>query len=181
MRKNEQAWIQKIQKWDKNIFSEIYQAYLDEIYAFVARKIDGTADVEDIVSTVFHKAFLNLEKSCTKKNPNIRAWLYTIARNCVIDFYRTKTQKQLDDNYDIIDNKTSPLEDIQKTIIIEEVMHYLSRLWDDIHDLFIMRYRQGLSYAEITKINGKTEANNKKIFSRTCQKLRTQFSWLSAQ
>jgi RNA polymerase sigma-70 factor (ECF subfamily) len=45
--------------------------------------------MEDLVSQVFLKAWENLDRYKMGSSPFI-AWLYTIARNLVIDHYRTK-------------------------------------------------------------------------------------------
>jgi len=177
MKQNEEQRIKKIRAWNNEIFSEIYEAYVDDIYSYISRKVDKTNDVEDIVSKVFFKAFKNLSSSCAHNKPNIRARLYSIARTTVIDFYRHNSVAETTiENIDYIeDQSTSPLTISNNVILAETILQYIRQLWDDVCDLFIMRFRKQLSYAEITSINWKTINNNKKIFSRTCIQIREKF------
>jgi len=58
------------------------------------------------------------------------------------------------------------------------ILEFLKELGEDVHELFILRFRQQLSYAEIASVNGKSVANNKQIYSRTCKQIKTKFSQL---
>lgn len=177
----EQRWISELKAGNKEVFWEIYETYIDEIYAYVGRKVDQQGDVEDIVSQVFHKARLNILQAVSRENPNIRARIYKIAHHKVIDFYRLTPSLQYPSSIEdqFVSQSDSPDEHTQKQIITDTIMKHLMGLWEDIHEIFIMRFRQQLSYIEIAKINGKSVQNNKKIFSRACKNLRDTYPELS--
>lgn len=175
MHYDEAACIAAIQQGNKNAFADIYEHYVDVIYNFVARKVDTKQDVEDLVSHIFYKAFQNIEKCCSQENPHIKSRLYMIARNSIIDFYKSKKAVLLNEDIQAASTEQSPLQQTQTQVLSDTIMHYIRQLGEDVYDIFIMRFRNQLSYAEITAINGKTEGNNKKIFSRTCKQLREQF------
>lgn len=68
-------------------FGRLYDHYLPQIYRFVAAKVSNQTEAEDIVHEVFLSAWQNIEGYKHKGLP-FSSWLYRIARNRVIDYYR---------------------------------------------------------------------------------------------
>lgn len=174
---DERYRISEIRDGNTAVFAQIYDAYVDEIYRYVSRRIQGTSDIEDVVSTVFVKAWRGIKKCCRDANANIRARLYTIARHATVDHIRhaVSSESPMADLYDPADDDASPAERAQLHVMADRVMSYLRELGDDIHELFVLRYRQSLTYAEIAAINGKSIDANKQAYSRACTKVRTMF------
>ncbi len=69
-------------------FGELYDRYAEPLYRFVYYKVFSKEIAEDLVSDVFHKALKQLHSFNPTKG-NFSQWIYTIARNTVIDHYRT--------------------------------------------------------------------------------------------
>ncbi len=170
--------IVQIRAGNKEVFAEIYETYFDEIYAYIWRKIDQTKEVEDLVSHTFFQAFTHLEKAVSGERVNIRARLYKIASNQVIDYYRRHREVDIPETFELPDESTTALEQVETDLVTETIMEHLRELGEEIHDIFVMRFWQQLSYAEISTVNGKSIGNNKKIYSRACQSLRDRFSHL---
>ena len=61
---------------------KLYQPMLN----YVKKRIQKIEDAEDITQEVFYK----LSKSDQNKIANIKSWIYTTAKNTIIDYYRTK-------------------------------------------------------------------------------------------
>lgn len=68
----------------QNIWKEFHQ----QLGLFVRKRIGNKEDAEDILQEVFVKIHKNLAN--LKQEDNLRAWLYRITRNTIIDFYRAK-------------------------------------------------------------------------------------------
>ena len=77
---------------NKNAFGLLYEKYLDEIYRFVYVSLSDHWEAEDITENVFLKTWeqLPIIYSQDSKIDNFRAWLYRIARNLIVDFFRSK-------------------------------------------------------------------------------------------
>jgi RNA polymerase sigma-70 factor (ECF subfamily) len=80
----------------------LYERYIDKIYKFVYYKIFNTEVTEDLVSEVFVSVLDKIDTFQVNENANFSAWLYKIANNKVIDFYRTnKENESLENSFEI--------------------------------------------------------------------------------
>ena len=77
------------QAGDSAAFGELYECYLDAIYHYVFYRVDNQEDAEDVTEAVFLRAWQALESNPPREAP-FRLWLYRIAHNAVIDYYRTR-------------------------------------------------------------------------------------------
>jgi RNA polymerase sigma-70 factor, ECF subfamily len=59
--------------------------------AFVARRIDNRADVDDIVQLAFLKLHRGLGE--IRSGERIHAWLYSTARRAIADYYRSRSRQ----------------------------------------------------------------------------------------
>ncbi|MEZ7821129.1 MAG: sigma-70 family RNA polymerase sigma factor [Patescibacteria group bacterium] len=170
---NELDLIKRCQNGDLDAFGDIYELYVNKIYDFIYFRTSHKETAEDLTSLVFIKA---LEKI---KDFNIElgyfsAWIYRIARNSVIDYYRTKkTNANIDDHPEIKDSSDLEYE-IEIRCSIEKVKKHINKLNKEQRDILVMRIWDGLSYDEISKIIGKSEANCKVIASRSLALIRKE-------
>ncbi|MBB3129011.1 RNA polymerase sigma-70 factor (ECF subfamily) [Paenibacillus rhizosphaerae] len=72
---------------------KLWDQYHEPIAGFVARRTNRHPDAEDIVQTVFMKAYRHLPE--LQDPDRLRAWLYQIARNAVADHFRK--ERRLDE------------------------------------------------------------------------------------
>jgi len=154
-------------------FTKVYDAYIKKIYNFIYHKTMHRETAEDLTSTVFMKALENIQ-SFDESKGSFNAWLYRIARNTVIDHYRTSK-----DVMDIADawglsSKEDILRSVESNEQLERVRGYLETLKPQHREIIIMRVWDQLSYKEIADITGLTEANCKMTFSRAIRRLRDE-------
>jgi RNA polymerase sigma-70 factor (ECF subfamily) len=173
MQLSEAKAVKACQKGDLEQFSFLYDKYIRKIYDFVYYKTNHRESAEDIVSLVFLKA---IEKINTFKSDKgtFQAWLYQIARNTVIDHYRTKKQADnIDDYWSLADN-TDIERDTEAKFKLEQVDEYLKKLKPRQREIIIMRVWQEMSYKEIAETFSQSEASCKMSFSRAISRLRKE-------
>ena len=78
---------------DVETFGELYSIYLDRIYRYVFYQVHNKVTAEDLTEEIFMKAWRGIGKYRWKGQP-FSAWLYRIAHNHVIDYFRTSRQHQ---------------------------------------------------------------------------------------
>lgn len=154
-------------------FGGLYETYIDKIYRFVYFKTHHKETAEDLVSQTFFKALQGVKDFDSSKG-KFSSWLYCIAKNCVIDYYRIKKSEV--DIYDIWDlaDKQDIRRDSEFKDRLEQTEKYLKNLPGEQRDIILMRVWGDMSYKEIAEIIGKSEDNCKMIFSRAINKLRKE-------
>lgn len=76
---------------DADAFAQLYDAYADRIYRFIHVRVSNTQLAEDLAGDTFLKAWDHLPDYEERGVP-FGAWLFRIARNTVIDHYRTQKE-----------------------------------------------------------------------------------------
>ncbi len=173
MLENEHDLIRKAKDGDRAAFEALYEHYVEAIYRFVVLKVSSQRDAEDLTHEVFLASWKNLGSYRYKGVP-FSSWLYRIARNKVIDHYRTRRDhadiEQVNPN--IFVSSDSPERDADILLDVERVKQSLDRLSSDQKDVTIMRFVEELSHREIAKALGKSEGAVRLIQHRALKNLR---------
>jgi RNA polymerase sigma-70 factor (ECF subfamily) len=157
---------------DQQAFAAIYELYVDEIYRFIYLRVEDQPTAEDITSTVFLKAWENLSSYEIRKAP-FRAWVYRIARNAVIDHYRTrKSNASLDAIHNVSDrDAVSVAERVATKLDGEELAALLPKLTEDQHNVLVLKFVQGYSTKEVARALGKRQGAVRALQMRALQAL----------
>jgi len=168
---NEKKIIKDCKKGDLEKFSGLYDIYVDKIYRFIFYKTSHKETAEDLTSETFIKALKAIDRFDDNKGA-FQAWLFRIARNTVIDFYRVKKNLvNIEDVWELghtdnVENVLSTQDDLRK------VREYLGKLTPLQREVVILRVWDNMPYKQIAEIVNITEGNCKMIFSRTIKKIR---------
>jgi RNA polymerase sigma-70 factor, ECF subfamily len=156
---------------DKEAFGNLYERYLDEVQRYVFYRVASRFDAEDLTETVFLKAWEALPRFESEK-VNLRAWLYRIAHNVVIDHYRTR--KPADDLPDtqLQDFHPSPEQQTQTQDEHQQLVVAIQTLDENLQQVVICRFINGLSHAETAEVMGIKEGHVRVLQLRALQKLR---------
>ncbi len=148
--------IKAVKKGEIQAFGELYERYFDEISRYIIFRIDEQAEAEDLLQTVFIKAW---EVICKNQpdNYNFRALLYKIAHNLIIDRWRTqKKYISLDKTELLSDSKDLPEQVILSDEENKKLRDSIQALEPKLQQVFICRFINGLSHAETAQILGLT-------------------------
>lgn len=156
---------------EASAFGLLYDKYQPQIYRFIYLKVGQREEAEDLTHQVFLSAWRNIEKYRFKGFP-FSSWLYQIARNEVIDHYRTK--KQTTDLESIAEPETTdPTErNLDLNFQMEKVRQAIARLSQEHQDILIMRFIEELSPEEVSEILGKPAATVRVLQHRALKKLK---------
>lgn len=165
--------VAKIQDGKTQEFSILYDKYIRKIYDFIYFKLYHQETAEDLTSTTFLKALEKIDKFNSRKG-KFQAWLYQIAHNTVIDYFRTnKKTVDIEDVWDLSD-KCDVAHEVDNRVQMEEVRQVLKKLKPTQRQIVLLRLWQGLSHQEIADITGKSAANCKMIFSRSLKIIKSE-------
>ena len=168
---SEQEILSQCVKGNLDNFSLLYDAYVKKIYNFIYFRTHHKETAEDLTSDAFTKEMGHI-RTFNPKTGSFSSWLYRIARNTIIDYYRTKkVYINIEDVWDL-HNAKDMASDVHIRISIEKVRTYLNRLSPQERNIILMRVWDQLSYKEISEILGKSEAACKMSYVRTMEKIR---------
>ena len=150
--------IAKAKRGDRDAFGKLYISYLPGIYRYIFFRVgQRREDAEDLSQTTLIRAWEAIGTYSIRK-ASFRVWLYAIAHNVLIDHYREQNRHGTAElTTSVVDNGTSPEEELVTNDVTREVRMALEKLSDDHKQVVILRYIEDLSYSEIAKITGKRE------------------------
>jgi RNA polymerase sigma-70 factor (ECF subfamily) len=70
----------------------IWYEFHDRLHAFIARRVDNKADVEDILQNVFLRVHQKL--GTVRHADRLASWLYQVTRNAIADYYRAVERRR---------------------------------------------------------------------------------------
>ncbi len=173
--KEEEKLINSAKGGDEKAFGELYKKYLASIYRYVFMRVGYRKhEAEDITHQVFMSAWQNMRTYKTQGFP-FSSWLYRIAHNAVIDYYRTQRPsfdlEFVDDNVAFAD--IPELEShIDDRMQMEGIRVALTKLEPDQQNVIIMKFVNELENKEIAQALGKTEGAIRVIQHRALKQLK---------
>ena len=160
----------------QKIFSQIYDQYINKIYRFVFLKVNSQEIAEDLTSETFLRGWRSFKNPTDIENPS--AFLYKIARNLVIDYYRQKDQKKTISTEDI--RISDPRTDLEERAIfssdLDIVKSALGDLKEDYQTVIIWHYLDDLSIPEIAKMLRKPEGTVRVSLHRALKALKSELN-----
>jgi RNA polymerase sigma-70 factor (ECF subfamily) len=156
---------------DSEAFALLYDAYVERVYRYILFRVSDDETTEDLVSQVFLKAWQGLDRYKSGGSPFI-AWLYTIARNLVIDHYRAKKDfLPLEKVRALPSDIQSPPEEVEVRFDLEAMRDGLQALTGDQQQVLILKYIAGLPNENIAKVMNKQEGTIRGLQMRALQTL----------
>jgi len=133
------------------MFLDTYNTYSDQIFRFVLFKLSDREKAKDLTQETFMKTWIHISKNGNLEN--VRAFLYKVARNLVVDEYRRKGRvniRSLDELVeDGYDPKTEESESLMDKIDGREALKFIKQLPQAYSDILFMRYVEELDISEI--------------------------------
>jgi RNA polymerase sigma-70 factor (ECF subfamily) len=140
---------------DVETFGELYSIYLDRIYRYVFYQVHNKVTAEDLTEEIFIKAWRGIGKYRWKGQP-FSAWLYRIAHNHVIDYFRTSRQHQPLDR-EIPADRDQPQQELETKQIQQSLLRAISSLPQQQKQVIILKFIEDLDNRAIERIMGKSQ------------------------
>lgn len=167
---SERLLVYKAKKKDKKAFAKLYLKHADSIYRYVFFRVNrDIQQAEDITQEVFFRAWGKID-SLRDEKVNFRAWIFRIAHNLVIDYYRgSKNETGLNEN--IPDHKHTEEKNLEK-LDQELLLSAIEKLTHEQKEVIVMKFIEGFSVREISKVIKKKEIAVRAIQYRGLKKLK---------
>lgn len=162
-------------------FEQLYYRHKDPLYRFIIRQCADEEQAKDIVQDVW----LNIHKACGGYVPSAKftTWLYRIAHNRIIDFYR-QSAKGLPVSYDDenlteqqlnnIDNRYAPEQMVQSAEETACLLNAINSLQEAQREVALLHLEMGFSVGEIANITHTNPETAKSRLRYALKKIRQQ-------
>ena len=164
--------VDRARQGDADAFGQLYDRFLPEIVRYLARRVGDPDAAEDLAQQVFLKAWQAIPRYEARGVP-FKAWLYRMAHNQMVDYFRTRRQTTDLDGIDV------PEEAEAETLVLAAEMSdalgaALSRLSEDHRQVLTLRFLMEKSAREIGEIMGRKEVTIRGLQMRALQALRRE-------
>ncbi|RJQ28901.1 sigma-70 family RNA polymerase sigma factor [Candidatus Parcubacteria bacterium] len=168
----EERLIKNAIKGRPSAFGSLYDHYQPKIYRFVLIKVGRREEAEDLTHQVFLHAWQNIRTYEHLGFP-FSSWLYQIARNQVVDHYRTKrNEANIDQVAEELIVSSSLQLDTELNLELDRVRKAIQKLKPEYQDVIVMRFVEDLSIKEVAVALGKSEGAVKLMQHRALKELR---------
>lgn len=162
--------LEKAKNRDETALTEIYGLFFRKIYNFIFYRVSHKETAEDLAEEVFIKAFAKL--STVKDDKSFEGWLYSIARNLVIDYYRQKkTTVALEDVENTLEYETNIVDVVNLDQQQKQLLKVLKELGAEQQVVIKLKFFEDLSNSEIAELLHKNEGTIRVIQHRALSKM----------
>jgi RNA polymerase sigma-70 factor (ECF subfamily) len=155
---NETGIIQRARQGDSEAVGAIYAHYQADVFTYIYYRVSDQECAEDLTAEVFVRMITKLPDYIEQGHP-ILAWLYTIARNLVIDHYRTSKERQsmpLEESL-IAGENGHPVKETEDHLAQECLAKAMLQLSEEQRQVILLKIVEDREIVEVSKILDRNE------------------------
>lgn len=147
-------------------FEAMYNEYYRDVYRYVLSLLKNADEAEEITQETFVKAIASIKSFDGKKD--IRAWLFTIAKNTYISKYRKNKNVSIQGLEELPEQQTQvsfteELDDKETAFQIHQFLHTMDEPYKEV---FYLRVFGELDFQKIGSLFGKSDSWARVTFYR---------------
>lgn len=172
----EQRRLERARSFDRKALTSIYDDYQQPLYRYIYRQVGDVEVARDLTAEVFQRLLQAFEKGHGPEQ-KLKAWLYRVAHNNVVDYYRRQQHRQhlpLDER--LIENGDSPAVLAERNISAQQVRKALQNLTPDQQQVITLKFLQGFSNSEVAELLDKPIGAVKSLQHRALAALQRQMA-----
>ena len=163
--------IERARAGDQQALAAVYDWYLPRIYRYVLSRLGNVAEAEDLTEDIFLR-MLGAIADYKRTGVPFAAWLFRIARNHLVSYYRKNGNRKADALQETMaDSRHDPASIVETQLILGEVAEAVQRLPAAQRDVIALRFAVGLSIAETAQVLGKRQGNVKALQHKAVTRL----------
>lgn len=171
------ALVARAQAGEADAFGEIYDRYSETVYRYIYFRVNNAQLAEDLASETFLRALRRIS-SFSWQGRAFGAWLVTIARNLVVDHFKSGRYRLEIAKPDVLgadspetDPSTSPETAALEKLTNATLLTAVKKLNPDQQECIVLRFLQGFTVAETARTMGKNEGAVKALQYRAVRTL----------
>lgn len=168
---DELSMIQAARK-DPDAFGVLYRLYVEKVYRYLYSRMGNVAEAEDVTAQTFLAAFEAFAKF--KREEHFASWLFAIARNKTVDYYRQQKKTSPLGLTEDIAVESDPINEVIRSEQAAALAKFIQMLPEEERELLRLRFLAELSFAEIAHLLHRNEDAVKKSIYRLLARLHSQ-------
>ena len=157
---------------DPQVFGELYSLYAQPVFRYLYSRMGSVPEAEDATAQTFLAALERFPKY--RHDGYFASWLFSIARNKAIDYFRKRRNETSFDEAEFIPADASMIQQVIKTERMATLSKLIRTLSEEEQELIRLRYIAELSFADIGHLLRKKEDTVKKTLYRLLARLKVQ-------
>ncbi|MBN1150629.1 RNA polymerase sigma factor [candidate division WOR-3 bacterium] len=135
----------------------LIQKFKDEkakLFSYIKSMVDDSDEAQDILQDVFLCALLNFDT--IKSIETLTSWLFAVARNKALDYFRRKKNTVADlELEDLIDDRSQDIDsEVKIEVFTDRVSTILSSMPENLRSVFLYHEIEGMTFKEISNLTG---------------------------
>lgn len=172
MQQSADRWLLKARQFDEHALTEIYQALSPGLYRYAYRLLGDARDAEDAVAESFRR-FLQALRQGGGPSDHLMAYMYRIAHNLITDRYRRQPLPEMPlDERQTAGAESDPEQLVPEHLTQDRARALLLRLTPDQRLVIALKYFEGLSNEEVSRVLDKPVGAVKSLQHRALSALR---------
>ena len=172
--------LKKAQAGSNEALADLYNAYFQRIYSFTFYRVSHKETAEDLTEDVFVKAFEKI-RGLTELEA-FEGWLFQIARNKVIDYYRSKKQVvALEEIESTLEYETNVVDLVNLQTQQALFIKLLKELSPEQQQVIKLKFLEDIDNDVIAQMLDKTEGAIRVIQHRAISKLKELIDEVSSK
>jgi RNA polymerase sigma-70 factor (ECF subfamily) len=159
-------------KRDLAAFDQLYDLYVQPLYRFLLSRISDVQGAEEVTAQTFLAALEGFPRY--RHQGQFAAWLFSIARNKVVDYFRQERGNPGLDETAPSPNEADPLQHAIKTERVAKLTALISELPEEERELIRLRFVAEMRFSEIASLIKRKEDTVKKSLYRLLARLKSQ-------
>lgn len=159
---------------EEKMYTQVYEQYYPSIVNYIFYRLNNHPVAEDLAADVFVRFVEKFDLSRFSPQ-SVSSWLYTTARNMVIDHIRKSENRftfHHDEEVQMVDEGSSIHSKIEQRLNHELLAQALKHLTEDQTQVILLKFIEHRSNAEVAKLLGKSEGAIKSLQFRALATLR---------
>jgi RNA polymerase sigma-70 factor (ECF subfamily) len=174
MSKSEEQWLRGARELDEEALASIYDAFSAALYRYAYRLLGDQQAAEDVVAETFYRLLRSIGAGGGPEN-HLKAYLYRVAHNLVVDRFRRNAPVELSLDPNIGALHSSHDDPARKVEVSHEQAEMRRNLWKlspAQRQVIVLKYFEGLSNQEVSEVLGKPIGAVKSLQHRGLNALR---------
>lgn len=151
----------------------VYRDCCPKVRRYVAARVQDPQEAEELVSEIFLKVYRQLDRFDETK-ASVSTWVYAIAKNAVIDYYRTA--RRCETLPETLAAGDTPEELLLRRDALDALAAALETLEPRQRDIILLRYDRGLTLRDIAGRLGLSYSYTKALHSSALSALKKRLT-----